>query len=66
VPIYVKVTRTGTAFSAYTSPDGVTWTLVPGSTVTLSMTGTLLEGLAVTSHNVGTLCTVNIDGVQTG
>jgi hypothetical protein len=66
VPIYVKVTRAGTTFSAYTSPDGVTWTLVPGSTVTLSITTTLLEGLAVTSHHGGTLCTVNMDGVQTG
>jgi hypothetical protein len=66
VPIYVKVTRAGTTFSAYTSADGVTWTLVPGSTVTLSITGTLLDGLAVTSHHAGTLCTVTMDGVQTG
>jgi hypothetical protein len=64
VPIYVKVTRAGTTFRAYTSPDGVTWTLVPGSTVTLSMTGTLLEGLALTSHHAGTLCTVNMDTVS--
>ena len=30
----MKITRTGTTSRAYTSPDGSTWTLVPGSTLT--------------------------------
>ncbi|MDB5076105.1 MAG: hypothetical protein JWO42_2284, partial [Chloroflexi bacterium] len=67
VPVYLKVTRAGTAFTAYTSSNGVSWTLVPGSTITLSgLTGTLLAGLAVTSHNAGTICTVTFDTVAVG
>ena len=65
VPIYLKVTRAGTTFSAYSSGDGVTWTLVPNSTMTLGVTGPMLEGLAVTSHNTGALCTVNMNAVVT-
>jgi hypothetical protein len=65
VPAYLRVTRAGTVLSAYTSADGVAWTLVPKSTITLaSMTGGLLEGLAVTSHNGGVLCTVTMDAVR--
>ncbi|HKT37616.1 MAG TPA: PQQ-binding-like beta-propeller repeat protein, partial [Ktedonobacterales bacterium] len=57
-PLYLKVTRIGTTFTAYTSPDGVTWTLVEGSTVTLSnLSGSALAGLAVTSHNSSALST---------
>jgi hypothetical protein len=62
-PAYVKVTRSGTTFTAYTSADGVTWTLIPGSTFTMSLGPTVLEGLAVTSHNSGTLGTVTMDSV---
>jgi hypothetical protein len=65
VPVYMKITRTGTTFTAYTSPDGVTWTAVPGSTQALAMTGTLLRGFAVTSHDTGNLSTVGYDSVQT-
>jgi hypothetical protein len=66
VPLYVKITRAGTTFSAYTSPDGTAWTLVPGSTQTLAnLTGSLLEGFAVTSHNTGQLSTVVYNSVAT-
>jgi hypothetical protein len=65
-PAYLKVTRAGNTFSAYTSPDGVTWTLIPGSTFSLTLPSTLLEGLAVTSHNSGVLCGVTMDTVQPG
>ncbi|MDE2102651.1 MAG: hypothetical protein KGL39_35735, partial [Patescibacteria group bacterium] len=64
-PLYVKAVRTGTSFSAYTSSDGVSWTLVPGSTVTLSdMTGTLLTGMAASSISSGTLGTFSLDNVN--
>ncbi|HEX9068930.1 MAG TPA: hypothetical protein VF807_09180, partial [Ktedonobacterales bacterium] len=65
VPAYLLVSRVGTTFSAYTSTDGVTWTLVPGSTVTITgLTGSLLAGLAVTSHNGTALSTVVMDTVS--
>ena len=63
-PTYLKVARVGTAFTAYTSTDGVTWTALAGPTVTLAnLTGPLLAGLAVTSHNNKKLCTVTFDSV---
>ena len=66
VPVYVKIVRSGTTYSAYTSPDGSTWTLVPNSTKTLAnLTGGLLEGFAVTSHNTGQLGTVVYNSVAT-
>jgi hypothetical protein len=42
----------------------VTWNLIPGSTFTMSLASTVLEGLAVTSHNGGTLGTATIDTVK--
>jgi outer membrane protein assembly factor BamB len=65
-PEYLKITRSGTTFSAYTSPDGSTWTLVPGSSVTLAnLSGGLLEGLAVNSHNTGQYSTVVYNSLVT-
>ncbi len=63
VPTYVKVARTGSSFSAYTSSDGTNWTLVPGSTVTINMSGTILEGVASTSHNTAASCLSTVDSV---
>ncbi len=64
VPVYLRITQTGTAFSAATSTDGVTWTPVPGSSITLaSLAGPALAGLAVTSHNTGQLSTVTYNSV---
>ncbi len=65
VPTYLMVARSGTTYTAYTSPDGVTWTLVPGSSVTLTnMTGTVLAGMAVSSHDASFLDTVSFDTVN--
>jgi hypothetical protein len=52
--------------TASTSPDGVTWTPVAGSTVTLpNLSGALLAGLAVTSHVTTSLSTVVFNAVST-
>jgi hypothetical protein len=66
VPVYLAVARTGSTFTAYTSSDGVTWTAVAGSSVTISMTGPVLAGLAATSHNASLLCTVTLNSVYVG
>jgi len=62
-PVWLKITKAGNTFSAYTSPDGVTWTLIAGSTTTLSLGSSPSEGIAVTSHNANVMGTVTIDGV---
>lgn len=64
-PIYLQVQRAGSTLTAYTSSDGSTWTLVPGSSVTLNLTGTVLAGLAVTSHDPTKLNTATFDTVST-
>jgi hypothetical protein len=64
VPAWLRITRGGNTFTTYTSGDGLTWTLVAGSSFNLALPATVLEGMAVTSHNAGTLCTVVYDAVQ--
>ena len=69
VPTYLRIARytagSTVTYTAYTSPDGTTWAAVPGSTQTVpGLTGTLLAGLAVTSHNQGTSSTVGFDTVS--
>ncbi|HEX6477316.1 MAG TPA: hypothetical protein VF043_00620, partial [Ktedonobacteraceae bacterium] len=66
VPAYLKVTRSGSTYTTYTSSNGTTWTLVAGSSVTLNMSGSVLAGMAVTSHNTGALGTVTFDTVSVG
>ena len=64
-PVYLKVQRTGTTYTASTSSDGVTWTPIPGSSVTLGPTGTWLAGMAVTSHTVDKINTATFGAVIT-
>ena len=63
-PIYLKVVRSGNTFSAYTSSDGTTWTLIAGSTVTLDMGDTALIGIAVTSKVINAVNTTIFDKVE--
>ena len=67
VPAYLQVGRYSTSnatyYTAYTSADGINWTAVAGSTVALDMTGPLLAGFAITSHNQGTGSAVSLDAV---
>ncbi|MGE5293398.1 MAG: LamG-like jellyroll fold domain-containing protein [Solirubrobacterales bacterium] len=49
-PYWVKLDRTGDKFSAYLSPDGVTWTQL-GESLTITMPNAALIGLALCSHD---------------
>jgi hypothetical protein len=49
-PYWVKLERKGNAFSGFISPDGVTWTQL-GTAQTITMTGPVLIGLALCSHD---------------
>jgi len=48
-PYWVRLVRTGNAFTGFASPDGVTWTQL--GTITVPMPTNITAGLAVTSHN---------------
>ncbi len=60
-PYWVRVVRSGSTFSGYVSGDGVGWTLVGSSTI--SMATSVLVGLPVTSHNNSLICTATFDNV---
>ncbi len=63
-PTYLQVARNGSIYTAYTSSNGTNWTPVAGSSVTLSTSGSVLAGMAVTSHNSSALSTVTFDTVS--
>jgi hypothetical protein len=54
-PAFVKLTRTGNTFTAFSSTDGTAWSTIGSQTI--SMPTTIYVGLAVTSHLAGTLAT---------
>jgi hypothetical protein len=60
-PQWVKLERTGSVIKASTSTDGATWQVI--GTETISMSGTVYVGLAVTSHRPGTLATATFADV---
>jgi regulation of enolase protein 1 (concanavalin A-like superfamily) len=61
-PYWVKLVRLQDTFIAYDSPDGTNWNEI--GTTNINMPTNILVGLAVTSHNYGTLCTATLDGLQ--
>jgi hypothetical protein len=63
LPYWVKVSRSGSTFSSYTSTDGVSW--VPlGSSQSISMAQNVEVGLAVNSGITSTLATATFDNVS--
>jgi hypothetical protein len=60
-PHWLKLTRSGNLITGSTSTDGANWTVV--SSQTLSMSGSILVGLAVTSHNNSTANTSSFNNV---
>src|SRR5262249_21274048 len=63
-PAYLEGARSGTSFTAYTSANRSSSAPVPGSTVSLpNLSGTIAAGLAVTSHNAGSVGSATFTGV---
>ena len=60
---WVRLVRTGNAFSAYTSSNGTSWTPL-GSTQTIAMVSNVYIGLAVLAKNNTTLNTSTFDNVS--
>jgi hypothetical protein len=63
LPTWVRVVRSGTTFTGYTSTDGTNFTQLGVATTISTMTGTIYMGLAVTSHVDGTNATATFDNV---
>jgi outer membrane protein assembly factor BamB/regulation of enolase protein 1 (concanavalin A-like superfamily) len=64
-PTYLRVGRVGNTFSGYTSVDGATWRQISGSSVSIpGLTGNLLAGMAVCSHNTNAANTTVFKSVE--
>jgi hypothetical protein len=63
LPRWVKVTRSGSSFSSYTSSDGVNWVQL-GTSQTISMAPNVYVGLAVNSGSSSALATATFDNVS--
>jgi len=61
-PYWLRITRVGNTFTAYSSLDGVTWTSVKSTT--LNMPGGVFIGPMVCSVKNGTLCQAQFDNVS--
>jgi len=62
-PYWVKLVRSGSTITGYSSVNGTTWTQQSSATVT--MTGsTALVGLAVDSANTASLCAATFDSIS--
>jgi regulation of enolase protein 1 (concanavalin A-like superfamily) len=60
-PYWIRMTRSGNTFTAFASPDGVTWQSIGSEIITMG--STIQVGLAVTSHTDGTVSTGTFDQV---
>src|SRR5207245_6274030 len=63
LPYWLKLSRSGSTLSAYTSADGVNWTPI-GSPQTINMGQSVYIGLAVCSNNTSTLATATFDNLS--
>ena len=59
---WLKLTRSGSTITAYSSADGSTWTQV--GTTTISMTDPVTIGLFNCAHNASALNTATFDNVS--
>jgi|HubBroStandDraft_6_1064221.scaffolds.fasta_scaffold02149_4 RHS repeat-associated protein len=63
LPYWVKLTRSGTTFSAYEAPDGINWTQVATSQ-TITMSQNVFVGLAVSDEDNNGTATATFDNVS--
>jgi hypothetical protein len=63
LPYWVKLSRSGSSLSSYTSLDGVNWVQV-GSSQTINMGQNVYFGLGVTSGSTSSLATASFDNVS--
>lgn len=61
-PYWVRLQRLGNTFTSSVSANGTSWTVV--GSVSISMASAVYVGMAVTSHNAGTLCTAPFTNVS--
>lgn len=61
-PYWLRLVRSGSTFTGYSSPDGVAWTSVGQTNVTMAVSAT--AGLAVCAHNNGALNTSAFDNIS--
>ncbi len=64
-PYWVKLERTGNDFKAYYSANGTTWTPMVWNPQTITMTGDVYVGLALTSHSATAQTAAEFSGVAT-
>ena len=62
IPHWLKLVRSGNTFTASRSSDGINWTVV--GTTNVTMAANVYVGLAVTSHNDSVLNTSTFDNVS--
>jgi RHS repeat-associated protein len=63
VPYWYMVTRNGSQFTGYVSPDGINWLQV-GASQTINMAQTVYLGFGVSSGSTGSLYTATFDSVS--
>jgi hypothetical protein len=61
-PYWVKLNRTGSTFTSYYSSNGSNWIQIGSASITMATNAYI--GLAVTSHNDGTLCTAYFNNIN--
>ncbi|MEO8405615.1 MAG: hypothetical protein ABI480_13500, partial [Chitinophagaceae bacterium] len=66
LPVYLKLTRQGSTFTAYKSFDGIKWDMLTEIILSKSFASDYLAGMAVSSHDTQVLNLSTFDHVKTG